>query len=457
MSRNWLAVSSMVALFAVGCGGDSGGTPFVPPADVGIKFEDVLRPDVKAPEDIPPECDPATFRAICEGDSRIFCESDGTYGSETCPLGCEVEPLTVEARCVTQVCEPGEKRCEGSVTQIICKPSGTGWFSNICPSRASGTGLCIAATGECEIPGVCNAGELKCDGTYLKVCSADEAGWEVKERCSYGCDNAECLEALCAPDALFCNPDDPTQIVQCNRSQTGWIYIQTCDQRCEDGECTQQTCVPGQYRCSGTSVQRCTADNQYETVDSCSYPCQLDGATAMCPICWPGRSFACTGETREECVPTEGLIERETCDGVDTHCVEGYCIPPVRFETGDDRHDELVRVVQAIVDCWRTHEGSNTATLCGFLDTDDLSSSFGDEELTDGFVCAETDGLSPSDLAGGSDDYDLARDIFGCDSLFGDDKLDFDTSVQTGFEDEYCIWYDPTFFDSIRVAECSAF
>ena len=469
-----LTALAVFALLAQGCERDDDSGGGLPDSGAPPLATDVVRAevaaDVGAPEDVPAQpqvCDPATFVPICEDDYRVFCEADGTaYASEECPVACREDPTSGEGVCVDRICAPGEKRCEGTKTLLTCNDSGKSWWSVTCPHLCEQTeqdGEVVSA--ECVGQPDCITGEKRCTGRYLEVCN--QAGkWEpVRPPCDFGCANAACLEKVCEPGELSCDPDADGWVRQCDPDQTGWIRLEPqCEGECEErgggqASCADRACTPGEYRCNAVwLVQRCRDDGEgFETQETCNHPCVMTGPQAVCGVC-VGGDRRCSGgsEIPEECVPTTGYELLPACPPPPTHCVSGYCLDRMDFAGATDRAAELMRLTQGMVDCWATNYGILVKKLCVYVSTQDLSAAISETELVD-FACSETAPLSEADFAGGATDFESFEDLFTCSNIFGVNNVDFDADPQPGHDDRYCLWYDPALFDSVRIGECDTF
>lgn len=409
------------------------------------------------------ECDPATFMALCAAKQRVYCLPDGSgYGAEDCPLGCEEDAATGAAVCVTQLCEGGEQKCLDSRTLLVCKPSGTAWQSYTCPAPPGlETGLC--EDGDCVLETPSCQGdpaERRCDGSYLLECTPEGDGWVQVERCPFGCENAQCKDAVCAESEVACSPDDDSLIVRCNNTRTEWVPVQQCDSVCEDGACVDRPCTAGEYRCNGTAAERCRQDGSgFDIIDSCSLPCFMDGNVAKCPVCLAGARMCFTNKAAAACTnPGAATVEEgfqvvEDCDPAE-QCVQGFCAPALDFAYAPSERDELMMLAQGSVDCWRAHYGSREKVLCFFLDTTTLLQTITQTVFLDDFLCDETAAPVPDDYTNGQDDYDEAEALFGC-GFFG--SFDFNVTVEPGYEDRYCLAYDPSWFDSVTLDLCEDF
>jgi PGF-pre-PGF domain-containing protein len=85
-------------------------------------------------------------------------------------------------------CQTGDRRCNDSYLQA-CSPGGV-WESvtqceNGCDKNEK---ACV------KTKPACSGEEKRCAGDVLQKCSADGFGWDIVERCKYGCWDNECKE-----------------------------------------------------------------------------------------------------------------------------------------------------------------------------------------------------------------------------------------------------------------------
>ena len=87
-----------------------------------------------------------------------------------------------------KACSPGDRRCNGSYLQA-CSPDGVWESATQCENGCDENEKACVKTKP-----ACSGGEKRCAGDVLQKCSADGFGWDIVERCKYGCWDNECKE-----------------------------------------------------------------------------------------------------------------------------------------------------------------------------------------------------------------------------------------------------------------------
>jgi hypothetical protein len=183
---------------------------------------------------------------------------------------------------------------------------------------------------------VCPLGASRCSGTEVQHCVIDAATpctiWAEPEACSGAlfCSGDACTDTCvdaCTAGARRCGSDAGYQL--CELQPTGchdWSAEVVCEgeQSCV-GEGTCMPCTDGAERCSSAGhVQACT-DGSWETTEGCGFGCDASGATATCRTsvtCTAG-AYRCSGPSVETCSATgTAWLHVATCA---VGCAAGLC------------------------------------------------------------------------------------------------------------------------------------
>ncbi|GAB4293734.1 MAG: hypothetical protein Kow0090_08180 [Myxococcota bacterium] len=193
---------------------------------------------------------------------------------------------------------------------------------------------------------ICIPGELKCDGSSVVKCNGDGARWEVQVKCAEGeiCIGGECINKSCTPDEKRC---DQNKVLTCNGEGSGW-YEYNCPggEICKDGECRAPVCNPSEKRCKDTkTIEMCRSDGTgWQDIYVCKNNDECSDAKCACfPKCegkecgWDGcdgECGKCNNPPAVECVDSKTLrnyLSNGVCaalskceyEWVDTVCENG--------------------------------------------------------------------------------------------------------------------------------------
>ena len=179
------------------------------------------------------------------------CECNEGYAGPNCGL-CDLGYSGYPDCMPTQVCTPDDMRCLLTKVQR-CNEQGTDWETEkecadehlIC-RESEGEAYCdtvIPADGDEEVEVICDAGQSRCTGSTIEICSSDGSMWEMTYDCaefSRPCvminGSAVCEEPsetdgdeeeseVCTPNVTDCQD---TKIVKCDSTGGAWIEIQDC-------------------------------------------------------------------------------------------------------------------------------------------------------------------------------------------------------------------------------------
>jgi hypothetical protein len=215
-------------------------------------------------------CVPGASACSPDGSGLMVCAPDG---SDYHMMACEPRNDCYTATCVGGLCR-SNPRADG-------EPCGAG---RVCINDS-----CVAQ--------VCRPGEMACDGTATRTCSADGTKWIAGTECGTGgteCEPGTCQAGVCVSKAVR----DGTS---CN-SGRGTCYAGECGE-CTDGttsacDTPAQSCGAAHRTCSKGTWGECVADgcpqNQScQNKASNGYAC-LPTNTPGCKNCtFDGRTLTC--------------------------------------------------------------------------------------------------------------------------------------------------------------------
>lgn len=267
------------------------------------------------------ECTEGTFR--CEGyaqTARSECVASAWQEAGPCEDGLLCNGESGECAPVAEGCsgrEPGDFVCVGR-DRVACGPDLVTSVREVCETVAH----CTGARGAACLP--CVEDQYTCEGDELRICKADQTGFEFKETC----DSGECKPQLKACSALECKPGihvcDQNVLKLCNPEGTGFAKETPCgDDICDatHGECDK--CIPDGEVCANATTQRkCDGEGQVETDVDCktlnagATPfCGRDGECVACR--YP--STSCLNNTTQQTCREDGSWDTPTA------CVNQTC------------------------------------------------------------------------------------------------------------------------------------
>jgi hypothetical protein len=305
----------------------------------------------------PPVCEVTDYQ--CNGPLLERCNINGTgwIPVQTCATAALCSGAA--KRCAPPLCEPGQRRCDGSGTLQECNSGRDGW-NDISPCRELVadvdlryvSGLCDVTAG-CLPQPACVAGSFRCNAQFLERCQDNV--WFPYARCEAAglCDaNA----GLCAPpqcdqgayrcispgaEPVVAGPGDPTRgltLQVCNDARTAFETVRDCpeDQPCDASRGQCDLCDPLEFLCSQDLLYLCSADGQeLEFERQCPSGCGQVGNRAGC-LCAPGELLCDRSPGQLASAPTSVFrctesqdheLEQECPSGCEV--VEGVarCIP----------------------------------------------------------------------------------------------------------------------------------
>ena len=265
---------------------------------------------------------------------------------------CGEEKFCAEMACLDDVCDPGDRECDGT-DGLLCADDGSGFVVDV---TCTGTEYC--EDGLC-FEQLCSPGEGYCDGETVMQCDPEGKEWLVGTDCSENeehCFDGQCIDTACLPDAVFC-ADDMT-VATCNSEGTEYAE-EACPEGhyCTKGACVPWACTPGEPLCQGNLATVCDEGGVgplpggEDCLDSgllciaglCTkcYPecfgkeCGDDGCGGTCGACDDGDNctvgtcdvelYTCSYETVADCCNSdEECVDEEVCT-IDS-CEANVCV-----------------------------------------------------------------------------------------------------------------------------------
>lgn len=223
----------------------------------------------------------------------------------------------------------GEVACNGSATRT-CSADRKSWTAQTncgfgCVADASTTDYCAA----------CMVDEKRCSGDskQLLACSMDRKSTPVQQDCPFGCINSGTADfcATCGDKEKRCDGTAPgASLRTCAADRKGFGTSTVCANGCfevpgtADDRCTE--CVRGKTECSGGGVRTCGDDGTWGAVTACANGCAVDAGVAFCSGCAEGER-RCSGSTLQQCsADRKTLTTVETCsNGCMNSGTADYC------------------------------------------------------------------------------------------------------------------------------------
>lgn len=247
-----------------------------------------------------------------------YCDSGSKPG---CLTACPVNPV----RCNGKLLEHCSA-ATGWTTQATCStpdlcscaltdPDGAGPLTNSCLS-----GLYKDGCGNVVCGGI--KALYQCQGAELQKCQAGRNGWDKAEACgaanlcypgeapSYA--SGSCLTCPTAGE-LACNA---STLRVCSADRRAWNTSQTCGNGCiavQNGQDYCAACKVGAVQCSGTTLQTCPADQRAWVNTTCASAALCDATNKQCDVC---SQTVCAGNVLQKCSNGGQTLQSQTCAGV---------------------------------------------------------------------------------------------------------------------------------------------
>jgi hypothetical protein len=197
----------------------------------------------------------------------------------------------------------------------------------------------ICSNGHCQLDSfsrVCVAGQLRCNGDDVEMCTDTGDAYEMKEHCDRGCVGGACRPAVCTAGAQRCSGNT---VEECLPSGVAWAVRQVCPTSCEvnvndetKAACGEPICAPFETKCSENNpgvLQTCNSNGTAYTDTACSNDPAAHPAACLQGRCLPvvctvtrnsmnqitGRAQRCRGVVAEQCNDSGTAWEaREICE-----------------------------------------------------------------------------------------------------------------------------------------------
>jgi cysteine-rich repeat protein len=231
-----------------------------------------------------------------------------------------VETSGGDFECVSQLCEPGTRRCGGPDENIddlfVCDDRGAEEVRTSCTGQICVAGACVDSA--------CDSGSSVCiDDFTVGVCTEDGRGYD-RTTCADGqyCDPVanSCVEQLCEPGVSRCGSGNTREV--CDERGGSFGIPERCEgaTTCIAGVCTDQVCPAGLRYCDDDGrAAACSADGTTVTTQNCDFRCE-DG------FC-------------EESICGDGIVDEDS----DEECDDGDALSCNRCDSCSARNVLVVR------------------------------------------------------------------------------------------------------------------
>jgi hypothetical protein len=212
--------------------------------------------------------------------------------------------------------------------------AGGGADSEACETSSDCAADEYCKAGEC-LADVCESGEKSCDGNVIRQCNPNGGGYTTVLECPDGAacgedeqGQPECEVKICAPGATTCLANDVVGV--CSADGERYENRDVCgasDSFCVDGACEPRICQAGTNYCKGGDVYTCDARGSAEqpsTPCDPASPCNPETVTCEEQICQP-QELACETNAIQTCNATgHEWVAGEACGALT--CSQGACI-----------------------------------------------------------------------------------------------------------------------------------
>jgi hypothetical protein len=266
----------------------------------------------------------------CHGQTIVQCAPDATWATmRECTDDTRCEVAAGAGSCEQRACSPGQLTCEGTYL-LACSPEGEREVADLC---ATGE-LCIQSLAQtlssetprarCNAP-VCEAGETRCEGAVLSLCTFARDGFEELETCA--------TPELCNPVAGDCSPCTPDEVhcsgallLRCSAA-AAWETLRTCESPalCDAAKvtCNKTECdSPGVFRCGADNgLEVCSPGRTWEVTEACVTTGLCSASAGRCrePACRSPEQ-RCVGNEWQRCAPDLSRFERRALCRADQMC-----------------------------------------------------------------------------------------------------------------------------------------
>ena len=188
---------------------------------------------------------------------------------------------------------------------------------------------CELADAQC-LPQVCEAGDLRCEGLYVQVCTEQGTIWSTVHTCDpeeQFCEGGACVDYTCQPDESWCEGET---YFSC--SEDGMSLTETdcaaSDLVCTPTGCQDTLCEPDSVTCfDDFTVQECSTDGQELSTEACPEEHYCADGECLPQICVPMSPF-CEGSVATVCNAkgSGGMVGGEQCIPGEQVCLDGVCV-----------------------------------------------------------------------------------------------------------------------------------
>jgi len=244
--------------------------------------------------------------------------------------------------CLAPKCAANAMRCDGAVPWTCSDDLTERVEQRACVNAGHCSLLdtdCAAEDKQapCCLDAPCAAGALRCNGAQIERCRDDQAGRDpVGAACATPALCEDSLAACQPGSSCVCTPPEcdagaarctGTTLERCNADQTGWEFVEECGTQklCEIGQdrheqagpasvvaCEPPTCVVGEHNCTGATLEICNAERtDFERVQDClggAAFCDSAGGVCSDVPCDVGDT-RCSGVQVERCKADQSGFE----------------------------------------------------------------------------------------------------------------------------------------------------
>jgi hypothetical protein len=301
-------------------------------------------------------CEPSSVR--CTEALLEVCKADGSGYDAAKAVTCGgAQPVCNEAVGACTQCKEGESICINTFAASCTK-------EGVFPLN-SGEDCGVAARcvdGAC-LTEVCQPGETKCQGADVQNCKADQSGFADAVACSAG---ASCVDGL---GCVECTQPDGTQFCDGDIATTCVGGKKKVNAACATNECvvsnnlaTCSSCTDGTVICAGDSLQKCQS-NVFQEVTLCGSGTTCNATLAACTECAPGDT-RCQANGDFQICGSDGLYKLQSACGKANLCdvAKGGCLQCAPGSTQCTK--EGLRQACSVDGKWETKQDCLTGALC---------------------------------------------------------------------------------------------
>jgi len=274
-----------------------------------------------------PTCEPGALR--CVGAELQRCDAPGTSWSRLTSCSTEAECSVTAGACVA--CSPGQVECNQAELRRCTQEGAWETLANCGSAEFCDADNRTCLERECPVPGL-----TECQPDGLRKCRLPNLEWDFLVFCPGDLCNAndgKCDSATCARNETRCANN---AFQRCSDALTHWQTVEQCDEgeTCGLSGCETEPCTTDTYRCNNVYLERCDEASTWQRIDRCATSELCNEAEGQCkpPECGGTKGdFRCLGTSLQRC--SEDRTEWEDYDecsrlGLECDATTGTCRPP---------------------------------------------------------------------------------------------------------------------------------